>query len=359
MKTKLIIGGILAGLLAISLAAPVSAAMGTPVAGFDGDVGVWGSMEVYELWVTGEAKGDPIGLKARGVQGGLLGIGNIGVSGSGVSTGVAGFASLTTGTNNTFGGIFNAAGPYGRGVRGEGPAIGGAFFATGPNGVAVMGTASDAVSEGTRVGGYFVANGANGRGIMAQGTQYAGWFAGNVKVTGDLIVDGNLSAIPHDLNIPGTLAIQGLPITASNYAYYPIYMGADGLLYKSNYYNQPGALQALLDAQAASDRRLKKNIEPISDKTNVLGSLEKMRGVYFNWRTENQKVKDLGDKRRMGMIAQEVEEVFPELVDTGEDGYKTLAYQNMVGFLVEVNKEQQKEIKSMEARIKVLEEKAK
>ena len=48
--------------------------------------------------------------------------------------------------------------------------------------------------------------------------------------------------------------------------------------------------------------------------------------------------------KRVGLIAQEVETVIPELVATGKDGYKSVEYANLVALLIEAVKEQQKEI---------------
>ena len=97
---------------------------------------------------------------------------------------------------------------------------------------------------------------------------------------------------------------------------------------------------------ATSDINLKENIFTINsalDKTN------RMRGVYFN--------KKGSDKREVGVIAQEVEKVFPELV-TGEEGKKTVAYANLTGVLIEAVKElarentsQATEIDSLKAKV--------
>jgi hypothetical protein len=97
---------------------------------------------------------------------------------------------------------------------------------------------------------------------------------------------------------------------------------------------------------ATSDINLKENIFTINsavDKTN------RMRGVYFN--------KKGSDKREVGVIAQEVEKVFPELV-MGEEGKKTVAYANLTGVLIEAVKElarentsQATEIDSLKAKV--------
>jgi len=115
----------------------------------------------------------------------------------------------------------------------------------------------------------------------------------------------------------------------------------------------------LVATPAPSDLRLKTNIETISDKIDVINALNKLRGIYFNWDTKKEAVKDKGNQREIGMIAQEVEQVMPELVTTNNDGYKSLDYAKMVSFLVEVNKAQQNKINDLEARIKALEGKVK
>ena len=51
------------------------------------------------------------------------------------------------------------------------------------------------------------------------------------------------------------------------------------------------------------------------------------------------------------MIAQEVEKVIPELVDTDEEGYKGVGYQNMVSVLIEAVKEQQTQIDALKAKV--------
>jgi hypothetical protein len=68
--------------------------------------------------------------------------------------------------------------------------------------------------------------------------------------------------------------------------------------------------------------------------------------VTFNWKNNN--------KPSVGLIAQEVEKVFPELVsDSG--GTKSLQYSALVAPLIEAVKEQQREINSLETRLQILE----
>jgi len=125
---------------------------------------------------------------------------------------------------------------------------------------------------------------------------------------------------------------------------------------KGNYYNGSSPLGVNNDGSifagtAGSDIRLKKNIVSISEQLNVLESLKKLRGVYFYWNTSLEKTKNYGVQRNIGMIAQEVEPVIPEVVGTGNDGYKSLNYPELTGFLIEVCKAQQKEIEGQQKEI--------
>jgi len=101
-----------------------------------------------------------------------------------------------------------------------------------------------------------------------------------------------------------------------------------------------------------SDRRLKENIKTIDDS---LGKILKLEGVSFEW-----KDKKMGEGVNIGFIAQDVEEIFPEVVSTDEEtGFKFLQYGNLAAPLIEAIKEQQKIIETLEERIEELENKIK
>ena len=95
---------------------------------------------------------------------------------------------------------------------------------------------------------------------------------------------------------------------------------------------------------AYSDERLKDNIQTL-DGSKVL----EMRGVSYE--------RDGVDGS--GVIAQELEKVAPELVHTADDemGTKSVAYGNLVGYLIEAVKTQQKQIEELSSEIKLLKEK--
>ena len=103
----------------------------------------------------------------------------------------------------------------------------------------------------------------------------------------------------------------------------------------------------------ASDFRLKTNLMTL---TNVLPNLEKIRGVYFNWKTEIQNIPGRDAGRQIGVIAQELEEVYPELVYTNKEGLKTVDYTKLSAILIEAVKEQQDQIESQQNDIDKLKE---
>ncbi len=90
----------------------------------------------------------------------------------------------------------------------------------------------------------------------------------------------------------------------------------------------------------SSDIRLKTNINTM---TGALDNVLKLRGVTFNW-------KESSDNRlHYGFIAQEIEKVFPDLVGTDSNGFKTVNYSGVIPVLTEAIKTQQEEIESLKS----------
>lgn len=106
--------------------------------------------------------------------------------------------------------------------------------------------------------------------------------------------------------------------------------------------NTTGELQT-----SSSDIRLKENVIEIEQS---LSKVTKLRGVYFNWKEDKMK------EKQIGLIAQEVEEFFPEGVQlNGVSDYKTVRYSEMVGLLINAIKEQQLMIEDLTKRVEGLE----
>jgi hypothetical protein len=103
----------------------------------------------------------------------------------------------------------------------------------------------------------------------------------------------------------------------------------------------------------SSDARLKTNITSL---TNVLEKLEKIRGVMFEWNEVYEALGRSTGHREIGVTAQEVEAVFPELVTTwGDEGYKAVDYGRLTGVLIEAAKELKAENEALKQRIEALE----
>jgi hypothetical protein len=105
-----------------------------------------------------------------------------------------------------------------------------------------------------------------------------------------------------------------------------------------------------------SDIRLKKDITPIE---NGLDKINKLNGVYFNWDKTLRPDLNVDDKNHLGLIAQDVEEILPQVVITGEDEMqtKTIIYSDIVPVLIEAIKELSAENTSLINRIEALENK--
>jgi hypothetical protein len=100
-----------------------------------------------------------------------------------------------------------------------------------------------------------------------------------------------------------------------------------------------GTLTVGGDLNSGSDERLKKNIETIE---NALGTIQNLRGVRFNWKESG--------RPSLGVIAQELEEVIPELVSGDEN--KTVTYNGLIAVVIEA-------LKELKERVEVLEQNSK
>ena len=92
----------------------------------------------------------------------------------------------------------------------------------------------------------------------------------------------------------------------------------------------------------SSDRRLKENISLLQ---NTLSKLDQLGGYNYNYKADEKK------KKQIGVIAQELEKVFPELVNTDDRGYKMVNYQGLIPVLMQAIKEQQIEINQLNQKV--------
>ncbi len=106
-------------------------------------------------------------------------------------------------------------------------------------------------------------------------------------------------------------------------------------------------------AYYSSDERLKENVISIQ---SPIDKIKKINGYTFDWTDEYLNSKGVVDnyffkKHDIGVIAQEIEVVLPELVVTKPDGYKAVKYEKLVALLIESIKEQQKSIEALQSQI--------
>lgn len=119
-------------------------------------------------------------------------------------------------------------------------------------------------------------------------------------------------------------------------------------------------LYASADVQAyySSDINLKENVKPISD---ALSKTKAIRGVSYDWRQEHiDRISDKEEngfilpKHDVGVIAQEIEKVLPDIVTTRKDGYKAVKYDRLTALLIEAVKELSDKVDSLQSEVKSL-----
>jgi exosome complex RNA-binding protein Rrp4 len=178
----------------------------------------------------------------------------------------------------------------------------------------VLGNGSSAVK--------FVAPGTNGNVLTSNGTTWVSTAAGGgVTLSDD---------------------------TSTNATYYPTFATATSgtattvrvSSTKLTYNPSTGNLVATIH-YASSDSRHKTDIKPISD---ALVKVSQINGVTYI-RTDNDQ-----NIRHAGVIAQDVEKVLPEVIGTDAEGFKVVAYGNMIGLLVEAIKELKAEVDALKGR---------
>jgi hypothetical protein len=94
------------------------------------------------------------------------------------------------------------------------------------------------------------------------------------------------------------------------------------------------------DFNTTSDASLKTNINIID---SAIDKIVKINGVSFDW-------KETGNSSA-GVIAQEVESVFPQVINVGENGIKSVNYNGLIGLLIQAVKEQNELIQELRTQI--------
>ncbi|NQV88098.1 MAG: tail fiber domain-containing protein, partial [Parcubacteria group bacterium] len=168
--------------------------------------------------------------------------------------------------------------------------------------------------------------------VLNNGTAY---FAGNVGIGTTtpykkLSVSGEIAGDAITLtstSVTSTIALAlsvGTTTTVTNGRQ----LFVDGTIFSSDLYGGSATLSTDANGniiRTPSDAKLKTKVTPV---TNALEKVLSLNGVYYNWKDTNR----FGSERELGFIAQEVEEVVPEVVRSGGE-YKSLNYQNLTALL--------------------------
>ena len=237
----------------------------------------------------------------------------------------------TTAWNSlTYGGIQGSVGSTGAtGVQG-------ASGSTGPTGATGVQGASGATGF-TGATGIQGASGSTG----ATGVQGASGSTGPAGATGP---SGGPTGATGPTGASGVGGFTATDDTTTDATYYPLSATtAGGSTAKTSStkftFNPSSGTLSATQFTSLSDERYKDNILTIE---NAITTVRQLRGVTYTW-------KETGAKN-IGVIAQEVEKVLPEVVLIA-NGNKTVLYSNMVGLLIEAIKEQQDQIDSLQRQV--------
>ena len=85
------------------------------------------------------------------------------------------------------------------------------------------------------------------------------------------------------------------------------------------------------------------------DERSAVGDILELRGVTWEWREDAPE--EAKSFPGLGVIAQDVERVFPQLVETGEDGIKRVHYYGLIGPLIEAVKELETRLRAVEGQL--------
>ena len=188
-------------------------------------------------------------------------------------------------------------------------------------------------------------------------------FTGSINISGSTVQTGSISATSFTGSLFGTAsyAIQALTASFAQTASFVTHLNQNVVISGSTTITGSlgvgttgsavvGRIDAANDVVAfsTSDENLKKNIKPIK---NAIEKIEQIGGYTFDWKKDKKNIHGFSGKD-VGVIAQEIEAVLPEVVVTRENGYKAVRYEKIIPLLIEAIKEQQNKINELENLLK-------
>jgi hypothetical protein len=257
-----------------------------------------------------------------------------------------------TGNNNTFSGYqsgaYNTTGSSLTALGyASGPAVDGLTNATALGAGATLrqsntvilgnGAASVGIGTSTPAGGLHVTTGNNGPGTGA--------------ATAGAIL-GGLDGTPPYLELRGgsTGTTPYLDFAETSGVDYSTRLLSSGGVLTMRSTNASGNIFVVSGAVGAtafnttSDARLKTAVRPLG---GALAGVLALRGVRYRWNALGVRRGGQAGAEQVGLLAQELEKVYPELVSTGPDGYKAVNYAQLAPVLIEALKEQQAQIEAL------------
>jgi hypothetical protein len=166
------------------------------------------------------------------------------------------------------------------------------------------------------------------------------------QLGGDLDLNTNSISGSGTINIGGGITSSGLlTVTGTGTSQFSSHLQAHCLGIGTAPSGTTGEIRAAGDITAyySSDERLKDNITPISDAINKINQIG---GYEFDWNSNSSH-----SGHDVGVIAQEIEKVLPEVVANRDTGYKAVRYEKIVALLIQAIKEQQLQIDELKSKI--------
>ena len=312
-----------------------------------GNLGIGSTNPTSALFVVGDARVTGV-ITATTFSGNVnAGVGTITTLGSTNATiaNLTGTSGTITTFNSTNGTITNLTGTAGTITTLN--STNGTITNLNVTGISTLGTvkiSSGIITATSGIVTYF-GDGSNLTGLAANPTLQTVLNTGNTSTIGMSIVGvvtatsfvGSGASLTGLTGAGSTVFID----TTTNQEFFPLFTAttsgtitASGISTSKLTYNPSTGAMTAVDFNSTSDINLKENIHTVG---NALEITEQLRGVSFDW-------KETG-RSSYGVIAQELEEVLPELVKKGE--VKSVNYNGIIGVLIEAIKELKKEVEDL------------
>ena len=169
-------------------------------------------------------------------------------------------------------------------------------------------------------------------GSILTGTPSLSYSAGDIVSTNNVKADADV--------------VAGDDIYATDNIWANDHMGVNGAVSATYELHVSGDAYAT-GSWLGSDVKFKKDITELEQASKIMD----LRGVSYKWRMDEFPENGFDEGKQFGLIAQEVETVLPEIVNTDSKGFKSISYSKLTAVLVEAIKEQQRVIEAQQKTI--------